>query len=148
MSTNTPPGDAGAQDPRARLAEELRLLSEALAQRAEPYLERLRGTEHDRGDCGWCPLCTGLGLLRGERPELADRLAEYATGLVLTLRAVVENGLPDTAAGPARPAQPRPDGAGPAEPRSDEPAADAARPRVQRIRVRRTDDPADGGDAC
>lgn len=66
-----------------RLLEELRLLLDALAGKAEEYL---RGCEQDpkqgESGCGWCPLCAAMALARGQRPELNDQLL----GIVQLLR--------------------------------------------------------------
>lgn len=111
--------------PGARLAEELRLLLDALAERAQPMLNRLAAApeqgEHTPATCGWCPLCAGMAVLRGERPELAVKAAEHASGLLAVLRMAL------------------------ATPPADEPAPDEpARERVQHITVRRRQS---GGDA-
>lgn len=87
--------------PGARLAEELRLLLDALAERAEPVLNRLAAGEHEEhtpATCGWCPLCAAMAVLRGERPELAVRAAEHAAGLLAVLRTALAEtrGTPDT----------------------------------------------------
>jgi hypothetical protein len=91
--------------PGARLAEELRLLLDALAERAQPVLNRLaapdQDAEHTPATCGWCPVCAGMALLRGERPELAVRAAEHAAGLLAVLRSAL---VP-----PASPAEPSSD---------------------------------------
>ncbi|HEY4459834.1 MAG TPA: hypothetical protein VGN81_36325 [Pseudonocardiaceae bacterium] len=77
--------------PGARIAEELKLLFGVLAERAEPWLNRLAtapdGAEHTPATCGWCPVCAGMAVFRGERPELAVRAAEHASGLLAVLRA-------------------------------------------------------------
>lgn len=84
--------------PGARLAEELRLLLDALAERAQPMLNRLAATdpeaEHTPATCGWCPVCAGLAVLRGERPELAVRAAEHAAGLIAVLRSALAERAP------------------------------------------------------
>ncbi|HEX5403019.1 MAG TPA: hypothetical protein VFX16_12035 [Pseudonocardiaceae bacterium] len=114
--------------PGARLAEELRLLLDALAERAEPMLNRLAAAptgdraEHTPATCGWCPLCAGMAVLRGERPELAVRAAEHAAGLLTVLRAALAEHAPAEAA-----------------PSSPEPAD-----RVQHITVQRREAKADG----
>ncbi|HEX5118924.1 MAG TPA: hypothetical protein VFW65_27375 [Pseudonocardiaceae bacterium] len=87
--------------PGARLAEELRLLLDALAERAEPVLNRLAAGEHEDhtpATCGWCPLCAAMAVLRGERPELAVRAAEHAAGLLAVLRSALAetHDTPDT----------------------------------------------------
>jgi hypothetical protein len=122
--------DARAND--QQVAEELRLLALALLDRTEPglraLLSRLRDQEpaghehheHHASTCTWCPLCAVVGLLRGERPELAAALGHHTDGLITTLRAALTR--------PAAEDDDRP------EPR-----------RVQRIEVR----PADGtGGGC
>jgi hypothetical protein len=126
----TPPNgtqDAGHEHPApgARLAEEMRLLLDALAERAEPLLNRLAtapagedGAEHLPATCGWCPLCAGLAVLRGERPELAVKAAEHATGLLSVLRSAL---------------------AEPSSAPTAQPAGEPARERVQHITVRRRD---------
>ena len=78
--------------------------------------------EHTPATCGWCPLCAGMAVLRGERPELAVRAAEHAAGLLTVLRAALAEREP-----------------APAEPDAEEPAD-----RVQHIAVHRRDSKADG----
>lgn len=41
-------------------------------------------------ECAWCPICQLIVGLRGDRPELADKIAEATTSLVTALRAVVD----------------------------------------------------------
>jgi hypothetical protein len=115
-----------------RSAEELRLLALGLLDRAEPGIrsllaglrervEQASDTEHS-ATCTWCPLCATVGLLRGERPELAAAIAQHADGFVAALRAVLTP--PSTGhAGSAGSAGPMP------EP-----------PPVQHIEVRRADE--------
>lgn len=76
--------------------DELRLLALDLLDRAEPALRTLLAALRDRGEradhpptCTWCPLCAAVGLLRGERPELAAAVVEHADGLVAALRAAL-----------------------------------------------------------
>lgn len=110
-----------------KLAEELRLLIDAAAERMQPWLQRVAEAgdgSHTPETCGWCPLCNGVALLRGDRSELAAKAAEHAAGLVAVLRAALRE--PS-----APPAPPEPPGA--SEP------ADSGQ-RVQHIKVvRRTD---------
>ncbi|RRO14887.1 hypothetical protein EIL87_19400 [Saccharopolyspora rhizosphaerae] len=102
-----------------RLLEELRLLLDALAGRAEEYL---RGCEREprQGEtgCGWCPLCAAVALARGQRPELSDQLL----GIVQVLRqALVDHAEHATA---EQPEEPEPE-----------------EPKVQRIQVQRVAGP-------
>lgn len=87
-------------------AAELRALALTGLERLEPVLERLRdepATAAAGQACTVCPICAVIAALRGERPELAARLAEQAAGLVAVLRAALEEGepAPRSAAAPA-----------------------------------------------
>jgi hypothetical protein len=121
-----------------RLAEELRLLAEMVAEKAAPWLEGVVAAGHGDPDqakpedsaCGWCPLCAIVAVVRGERPEFAARLLEQLAQLVALLRAVLaDRWEPDEGVHMPgfRPA-PRPT------------ADTAASPRVQHITVRRRDE--------
>jgi hypothetical protein len=59
---------------------------------------------HGGPECQWCPICQFVNLVRGESPEVAERLAQAGSALAAAVRA-----LADTAGrgGPA-PARPRP----------------------------------------
>jgi hypothetical protein len=120
-----------------RLAEEIRLLAELVAEKAAPWLEGVvaaghGSTEEPRPDgsaCGWCPLCAIVAVVRGERPELVTRLVEQLAQLVALLRAVLaDRWEPDEGVHmPGFRSAPRPD-----RPRES--------PRVQHITVRRRDE--------
>jgi len=78
----------------ARLAEEIRLLVDMVVERAAPWLEGVVAAGHGPADreapnCGWCPLCAVVAVVRGERPELVARLAEQLAQIVALLRAVL-----------------------------------------------------------
>ena len=57
-------------------------------------------------DCEWCPLCQFAAVLRGERPELTDRVVEAGATLLAMGRAFLEAAT--SAAAEAQPARPRP----------------------------------------
>jgi hypothetical protein len=99
-------------------SEELKRLAREALDKASPALTALlaaaRAGDHP-STCTWCPLCTAVGLLRGERPELAAAIVTHAEGLVSALRVALH--------------QPAEEPAGPAE----EPAGP---PHVQHIPVR------------
>lgn len=63
--------------------------------------------EHET-TCQWCPLCQLMAVLRGERPDVGEKVAEAGSALLAVLRTVV-----DAAGGAAEP--------------------DPDKPRVQRI---------------
>ncbi|MGI8761154.1 MAG: hypothetical protein ACR2LF_07650 [Jatrophihabitantaceae bacterium] len=80
-------------------------------------------------DCQWCPICQLMAVVRGERPDVSERVAEAGTALASALRAVLDVATgaeagPGAAAagGPSR--RPRP-----------------GRPRVQRIDLAEPADP-------
>jgi hypothetical protein len=116
----------------AGIGDDLRELVRVALDRIDPVLDRLRsepdggepdGSEQDGSGggpaaCASCPICAVIAALRGERPELAVRLAEHAAGLVAVLRTALE----DSGPAPAAPA--------------DEADAPPVR-RVQRITVHR-----------
>jgi hypothetical protein len=51
--------------------------------------------------CEWCPLCQFMAVLRGERPELTERVADAGSALLGALRTLADS------TGTARP-RPRP----------------------------------------
>lgn len=100
-------------DEHGVVSEELRLLALALLDRFEPGLQSVlaglrveaaeaaaAGASPAAATCQWCPLCSLAALLRGDRPELAGRLAEQVGGLLVTLREVLGEpaGTPDDGA--------------------------------------------------
>jgi hypothetical protein len=76
-------------EPGSRLVEELRLLAEAVADRAGPWLDQVATDEHPGGSCTWCPLCAAVAVVRGEPNDLAARGLDAAADLVALLRAVL-----------------------------------------------------------
>ena len=87
------------------IGEDLRVLAMAALDRIDPVLDRLRsgaaggeGASVAPDTCASCPICAVIAALRGERPELAVRLAEHAAGLVAVLRTALEEGAPAPAA--------------------------------------------------
>lgn len=84
----------GSETAATRLAEEIRLLVEMVVERAAPWLDGIVASGHGAADrsateCGWCPLCAVVAVVRGERPEFAARLVEQLGQLVALLRAVL-----------------------------------------------------------
>ena len=53
--------------------------------------------------CQWCPLCQFMAVLRGERPEVTERVAEAGSAIATALRSVL-----DAAAGATAHDQPDP----------------------------------------
>lgn len=73
---------------RARASDVLKLL--------EPWIDQVRDAPTASGEtpatCASCPLCALMALLRGERSEMAVRIAEQAAGLVTVLKAALAEG--------------------------------------------------------
>jgi hypothetical protein len=45
---------------------------------------------HGGPECQWCPICQFVNVVRGEHPEVADRVAEAGTAVAAALRAVAD----------------------------------------------------------
>jgi hypothetical protein len=95
-------GDRERANGRAELAVELRGLALLALDRLEPLLAGAPAGS-DRPDAGStpCPVCAALAVLRGEHPELAERVA----GLVAVLREALDDSV--DVSPPPRPQAPR-----------------------------------------
>ncbi|WP_324277320.1 hypothetical protein [Blastococcus brunescens] len=45
-------------------------------------------------DCRWCPICQAAAVVRGERPEVNEALADLLTAAATALRTVAATGRP------------------------------------------------------
>lgn len=95
-------------DRLSALPDEVRALVIVALDRIEPIIDRVRSEPATAavGTCSVCPVCALIAALRGERPELAVRLAEQAAGILAVLRAALDEGNP--APPPPEPAPPVP----------------------------------------
>ena len=99
-------------------------------------------------ECCWCPVCQLIAMLRGDRPELVERLADAQTALAGVLRALADAakpaGRPPTAdqssAQQSSAEQPTADQPAaeptPSQPTADQPTA-GSKPKTARSRVQR-----------
>ena len=108
------PGAAGCGR-HGHISDELRTVVELLADRLQPWLERMardgepaRSPEAGSGPCTWCPICALIVTLRGDRPEALARLAQHGAGLIAAARELLVS--------PAGPAPPQEDPAGRGDP--------------------------------
>ena len=106
------------------LPAELRALVTVALDRIEPIIDRMRSEPATAATatCAVCPVCAVIAALRGERPELAVRLAEQAAGVLAVLRVALDEGNP----GPVPP-----------EPERAPPTRTVQYIHVERVRARR-----------
>jgi hypothetical protein len=72
---------------------------------ARRLLDLLRSGDAPDGahasDCTWCPVCKAAAVVRGERPDVTEALADLLTATSAALRNFAEAGVPASA--PERP---------------------------------------------
>jgi hypothetical protein len=112
--SDSDPSDPPAADPIA--TEALRLVSSVQDWARRSFPESADG--HTGTDCPWCPLCQFVAVLRGERPEVTERVAEAGTAVVAALKSLIDAASTAT----AQPGQPRH-------------PTQSGEPRVQRINL-------------
>jgi hypothetical protein len=78
-------------------------------------------------DCAWCPLCQFVAVVRGDRPEVTERVADAGTVFLSAVRAVLEAAGTATSHAASAAGQAR---TGAAEDPAGKPA-----PRVQKINL-------------
>jgi hypothetical protein len=85
-------------------------------------------------ECTWCPVCQLIAALRGDRPDVTEKLATAATAAAAAIRAVLDaaNAGPAPAPGPPADADRESTVAADADP-VPPPTRRPRRPRVQRI---------------
>lgn len=110
-------GPADGIGPFADEARKLFAVVQQWAQRTMP--EPPSG--HGGPECQWCPLCQFASILRGEHPEVTERVVEAGTAITGAFRALLDTAA--RAAPPAETAHQR----GPNRPKPS--------PRVQHIRL-------------
>ena len=65
--------------------------------------------ESRSGEClPWCPICQFANVLRGEHPEVTERLTEAATAITSAFKALAEAALTRAQPDPARGSRPKP----------------------------------------
>jgi hypothetical protein len=72
------------------------------------------------GDCTWCPLCQAAAVVRGERPEVTEALADVLTATATALRTFAESVQPPASDAPVA---------------TDEDPGAGTPPAVQRIEI-------------
>jgi hypothetical protein len=123
-----------------------RRLAESLTAGAHPAAPAAGGSAADgpaagaSGDCRWCPLCQAAAVLRGERPEVTEALADVLTVSAQALRSFAESAAAraadsaaESAAAPGAEPDAEPGAGGSAAPAPT--GADVPPPAVQRIEL-------------
>lgn len=80
---------ADEQQPRPPLADEAARVLGAVQDWARQTFPAGRDG-HGGPECEWCPLCQFMAVLRGERPEVTERVAEAGTAVASAFRALLE----------------------------------------------------------
>jgi hypothetical protein len=87
-------------DPQFRLGEDVTALVENAQQWAKATFGQLgEAFPHSGAECQWCPLCQFAALVRGERPDVAEKLAVVASAVADVFATLM------TPPHPAQPAQ-------------------------------------------
>jgi hypothetical protein len=124
MAANVTTGPSGAEGKAASDAG--RLLADAVHEWARARFGDTDSAHIATGapECSWCPICQLIAALRGERPDVTDKLAAAATAVVDVVGSLL-NPPPGRTSGPAEdPTRTGPDaGVGKSEP---DRAADSA----------------------
>jgi hypothetical protein len=93
------------EPPRSPLADEATRLLGAVQEWARQNFPAVPA-DHDHSGapvCTWCPLCQFMAVLRGDRPEVTERVTEAGSALASALRAVLDAAVTGSASGAPRP---------------------------------------------
>jgi hypothetical protein len=118
MSESSEQAQHGHADSSQLAADALRLIGSAQEWARQTFSDvdaQAHADRHSGPECQWCPLCQFVAVLRGERPELTEKVAEAGVALMTVLRSALDAAANASPAGQHR-ADPEPRG-----------------PRVQRI---------------
>jgi len=80
---------ADADEPRPDSGAELGKLVAAVQEWARKALPD-SAIGHGGPECQWCPICQFVNVVRGESPEVAERLAEAGSALAAAVRALAD----------------------------------------------------------
>jgi hypothetical protein len=89
-------------EPSSPLAQEAARLLGAVGQWARETFPASGPDGQLAGDCLWCPICQFMAVLRGERPEVTERVSEAGSALLSAMRSLIDGSSTDAGADPAR----------------------------------------------
>jgi hypothetical protein len=93
---------ADEEPPRPPLADEAVRVLGAMQEWARQTFPAGRDG-HGGPECEWCPLCQFMAVLRGERPEVTERVAEAGAAVAMAFRALLEAATAGEAPKPSTP---------------------------------------------
>jgi hypothetical protein len=96
---------------RDDLSEEVHRLLTAVQDWARRFPEQASNPEAHpaSGECvSWCPICQFANILRGEHPEVTERLTEAATAIAAAMKALADVALTRAQSETGRAGRPRP----------------------------------------
>ncbi|SDJ13679.1 hypothetical protein SAMN05444157_1924 [Frankineae bacterium MT45] len=91
--TETPHGSAGGaggSEPLGSVADEAGKLFAAMQDWAAHNLGDASHIATGAPECTWCPICQVIAVLRGDRPEVSEKIATAASAAVEALRAFLD----------------------------------------------------------
>lgn len=92
---------------RDELGQEVHRLLEAVQEWAKRFPNA--PAPHSTGEClPWCPICQFANVLRGDHPEVTERLTEAATAIATAMKALADVALTKGATEAARTHRPSP----------------------------------------
>ena len=92
---------------RDELGQEVHRLLEAVQEWAKRFPEAR--ASHPSGECQpWCPICQFANVLRGDHPEVTERLTEAANAIATAMKALADVALTKGATEAARTRRPSP----------------------------------------
>jgi hypothetical protein len=94
---------------RDDLADEVHRLLTAVQDWARRFPEETAAHTGSSSEClPWCPICQFANVLRGEHPEVTERLTEAANSIASAMKALADVALTRTQSDSRRDARPRP----------------------------------------
>ena len=98
-------------DASDEIAGEVHRLLDAVQEWAKRFPEKAASADGhaQAGEClPWCPICQFANILRGEHPEVTERLTEAATAIASAMKALADTALTRTQADPTGRKRPQP----------------------------------------
>jgi len=102
-----PDSDDARSDSRPDLAAEITKVVTAVQEWARKALPET-SIGHGGPECQWCPICQFVNVVRGESPEVGERVAEAGAALAAAVRALADAAVARTQREPGERPRPTP----------------------------------------